>query len=208
MKNLTPHQEQLIDEMITEFSRINPKPSVDGKKRFSIASIDECNQEKNRFLQTMAAHNRAFLENAIPRMQEQFQEFAREFGEVVLICVGTIRGHYTFDSLNDSLLNNLNGSSKAYVEIKIVPKGKPKDYEEDGKIAKFCAGIKSSSVNTTLLSGEKVYSAKYESIWWGPNWHPSTDGSDGWGKTRESLEGFLQSNERLQQAIVRISNIK
>lgn len=50
MKNLTPHQQQLVDEMIAEFSRINPKPSADGKKRFSVASIDECNQEKNRFL--------------------------------------------------------------------------------------------------------------------------------------------------------------
>ena len=205
MKNLTPHQQQLVDEMIAEFSRINPKPSVDGKKRFSIASIDECNQEKNRFLQTMAAHNRAFLENAMPRMQEQFQEFEREFSEVVSIHVGTMRGYYTFDNLNDSLLNNLNSSSSAYVEIKIVPKGKPKDYEEDGKIAKFCAGIKSSRVSTTLLSGEKVYSAKYESIWWGPNWHPS---NDGWEKTRESLDEFLQSSERLQQSIVKISNIK
>ena len=205
MKNLTPHQQQLVDEMIAEFSRINPKPSVDGKKRFSIASIDECNQEKNRFLQTMAAHNRAFLENAMPRMREQYVEFMREFGEVVSIHVGNMRCNYTFDDLNNSLLNNLNGSSLAYAEIKIVPKGKPKDYEEDGRIAKFCAGIKSSRVSTTLLSGEKVYSAKYESIWWGPNWNPS---SDGWEKTRESLDEFLQSSERLQQSIVEISNIK
>ena len=205
MKNLTPHQQQLVDEMVAEFSRINPKPSVDGKKRFSIASIDECNQEKNRFLQTMAAHNRAFLENAMPRMQEQFQEFEREFSEVVSIHVGTMRCNYTFDSLNDSLLNNLNGSLSTYVEIKIVPKGKPKDYGEDGKTAKFCAGIKSLQVSTTLLSGEKVYSAKYESIWWGPNWHPS---NDGWEKTRESLDEFLQSSARLQQSIVKISNIK
>ena len=87
MKNLTPHQQQLVDEMVAEFSRINPKPSVDGKKRFSIASIDECNQEKNRVLQTMAAHNRAFLENAITRMQEQFQEFDREFKSVVSFYV-------------------------------------------------------------------------------------------------------------------------
>ena len=205
MKNLTPHQQQLVDEMVAEFSRINPKPSVDGKKRFSIASIDECNQEKNRFLQTMAAHNRAFLENAMPRMQEQFQEFEREFSEVVSIHVGTMRCNYTFDSLNDSLLNNLNGSLSTYVEIKIVPKGKPKDYGEDGKTAKFCAGIKSLQVSTTLLSGEKVYSAKYESIWWGPNSYPS---NDGWEKTRESLDELLQSSERLQQAIVKISNIK
>jgi len=205
MKNLTPHQQQLVDEMIAEFSRINPKPSVDGKKRFSIASIDECNQEKNRFLQTMAAHNRAFLENAMPMMIEQFQEFEKEFSEVVSIHIGTTRGYYTFDNLNDSLLNNLNGSSLAYVQIKIVPKGKPKDYEEDGKIAKFCAGIKSSRESTTILSGEKVYSAKYESIWWGPNWNPS---NDGWEKTRESLDEFLQSSERLQQSIVKISNIK
>ena len=205
MNNLTPHHQQLVDEMVAEFSRINPKPSVDGKKRFSIASIDECNQEKNRFLQTMAAHNRAFLENAMPRMQEQFQEFAREFGEVVSIHVGTMRCNYTFDSLNDSLLNNLNGSLSTYVEIKIVPKGKPKDYGEDGKTAKFCAGIKSLQVSTTLLSGEKVYSAKYESIWWGPNSYPS---NDGWEKTRESLDELLQSSERLQQSIVKISNIK
>lgn len=205
MKNLTPHQQQLVDEMIAEFSRINPKPSVDGKKRFSIASIDECNQEKNRFLQTMAAHNRAFLENAMPRMREQYVEFMREFGEVVSIHVGNMRCNYTFDDLNNSLLNNLNGSSLAYAEIKIVPKGKPKDYEEDGRIAKFCAGIKSSRVSTTLLSGEKVYSAKYESIWWGPNWNPSSDGGE---KTRESLDEFLQSSERLQQSIVKISNIK
>jgi hypothetical protein len=205
MKNLTPHQEQLIHEMTAEFSRINPKPSVDGKKRFSIASIDECNQEKNRFLQTMAAHNRAFLENAMTMMIEQFQEFEKEFSEVVSIHIGTTRGHHTFDSLNDSLLIKLNSSSLDHVEIKIVPKGKPKDYEEDGKTATFCAGIKSSKESTTLISGEKIFSAKYESIWWGPNWNPS---NDGWEKTRESLEEFLQSNERLQQAIVKISNIK
>lgn len=205
MKNLTPHQQQLVDEMIAEFSRINPKPSVDGKKRFSIASIDECNQEKNRFLQTMAAHNRAFLENAIPMMIKQFQEFEEEFGEVVSIHIGTKHNHYTFDSLNDSLLKNLNESQSSYAELRIVPKGKPKGYEEDGKIAKFCAGIKSSRESATMLSGEKVYSAKYESIWWGPNWSPL---NDGWEKTRESLDEFLQSNKGLQQAIVKISNIK
>lgn len=205
MKNLTPHQQQLVDEMIAEFSRINPKPSVDGKKRFSVASIDECNQEKNRFLQTMAAHNRAFLENAIPMMIKQFQEFEEEFSEVVSIHIGTMRGNYTFDSLNDSLLNNLNSSLSAHVEIKIVPKGKPKDYDVDGKIAKFYAGIKSSQVSATMLSGEKVYSSKYESIWWGSYYYPS---NDGWEKTRESLDELLQSSERFQQAIVKISNIK
>jgi len=206
MKNLTPHQQQLVDEMIAEFSRINPKPSADGKKRFSVASIDECNQEKNRFLQTMGAHNRAFLENAMPRMQEQFREFEKEFSEVVSIHVGNRYGSYTFDGMNDSLLKDLNNSSSSsYAEIKIVPNGEPKDYEQDGRIAKFFAGIKSSRVSTTLLSGEKVYSSKYESIWWGPHYYPS---SDGWEKTRESLDEFLQSNERLQQAIVRISNIK
>jgi len=200
MKNLTPHQQQLVDEMIAEFSRINPKPSVDGKKRFSIASIDECNQEKNRFLQTMAAHNRAFLENAMPRMQEQFQEFEREFSEVVSIHLGNERGHYTFDGIREL--------TSSYAEIRVVPKCKSQNYQEDGKTATFYAGIKSSRESTTLISGEKVYSSKYESIWWGPNWHPSSDGSEGWGKTRESLEEFLQSNERLQQAIVKISNIK
>jgi len=205
MKNLTPHQQQLVDEMIAEFSRINPKPSVDGKKRFSVASIDECNQEKNRFLKTMAAHNRAFLENAMPRMQEQFREFEKEFSEVVSIYVGSRYNRHTFDSMNDSLLENLNESSSSYTEIRIVPKGNPKEYEEDGKVAKLYAGIKSSRVSTTLLSGEKVYSSKYESIWWGPYCYPS---NDGWEKTRESLDEFLQSNERLQQAIVKISNIK
>lgn len=205
MKNLTPHQQQLVDEMIAEFSRINPKPSVDGKKRFSVASIDECNQEKNRFLQTMAAHNRAFLENAIPMMIKQFQEFEEEFGEVVSIHVGNRYGGYTFDSMNDSLLEKLNESLSSYTEIRIVPKGNPKEYEEDGKVAKLYAGIKSSRVSATLLSGEKVYSSKYESIWWGPHCFPS---NNGWEKTQGSLDEFLQSNERLQQAIVRISNIK
>lgn len=205
MKNLTPHQQQLVDEMIAEFSRINPKPSADGKKRFSVASIDECNQEKNRFLKTMAAHNRAFLENAMLTILVQFLEFEREFSEVVSIHVGNRYGGYTFDSMNDSLLEKLNESLSSYTQIRIVPKGKPKDYDEDGKVAKLYAGIKSSRVSATLLSGEKVYSPKYESIWWGPYCFPS---NDGWEKTRESLDEFLQSNERLQQAIVKISNIK
>jgi len=205
MKILTPHQQQLVDEMIAEFTRINPKPSADGKKRFSVASIDECNQEKNRFLKTMATHNRAFLENAMLTILVQFLEFEKEFSEVVSIHVGNRYGGYTFDSMNDSLLEKLNESSSSYTEIRIVPKGKPKDCDEDGKVAKLYAGIKSSQVSATLLSGEKVYSSKYESIWWGPYCYPS---NDGWEKTRESLDEFLQSNERLQQAIVRISNIK
>ena len=208
MKNLTPHQQQLVDEMIAEFSRINPKPSVDGKKRFSVASIDECNQEKNRFLQTMAAHNRAFLENAMLTIFVQFLEFEKEFGEVVSIHVGNRYGRHTFDSMNDSLLECLNHSSTpSYAEIRIVPKGKPKDYDEDGKVAKLYAGIKSSQVSTTLISGEKVYSSKYESIWWGPEYYPSHS-PVGWEKTRESLDELLQSDEKLQQAIVKISNIK
>ena len=204
MKNLTPHQEQLVDELIAEFSRINPKPSVDGKKRFSIASIDECNQEENRFLQTMAAHNRAFLENAMLKIAEQLQEFAIEFGEVVSIYVGGTGGHNTFDSMSDLMLKNLNAlSTPFYAEIKIVPKRKSQDYREDGKTATFYAGIKSSRESTTLISGEKIFSAKYESIWWGPLCYPSNE-SWGWEKTRESLEEFLQSNEKLQQSIVKI----
>jgi hypothetical protein len=205
MNNLTPHQEKLIDEMIAEFSRINPKPSIDGKKRFSIASIDECNQEKDRFLQTMAAHNRAFLENAMPIIKGQFAEFEKEFGEVVSVYVGNDYGKYnTFNNMSDSMIKNPNNSTTSYyAEIRIVPKGNPRDCREN--IARFYTGIKSSQVNTTLLSGEKVYSAKYESIWWGPSSYPS---NEGWEKTRGSLDEFLQSNERLQQSIVKISNIK
>ena len=214
MKNLTPHQEQLVNDMIAEFSRINPKPSDGGKKRFSIASIDECNQEKRKFLESLAAYNRSFLDNAIEKIRLQLQGFIDEFGEAVGIVEGC-GTDFKFGKISDlrsSLYSKPNDStSPEYVQVTLFPKYigtltlSAKCKLADKYMFSFYAGIKCEMKNLVCSNGEVVYSAKYESIWWGRDSYPK---NTGWESTKDSLEDFLQSSERMQQAIVRISNIK
>lgn len=214
MNNLTPHQEQLVNDMIAEFSRINPKPADGGKKRFSIASIDECNQEKRNFLESLSAYNRSFLENAIEKMRLQLKDFIDEFSEAVGIAegYGTDFKYGKISDLYTSLHDNPTDSTSAhYVQVTLFPKyigtltSGAKYKLADKHMHSFYAGIKSNTEKLVCTNGEAVYSAKYECIWWGDDYYPK---NTGWESTRDSLEDFLQSNERLQQAIVRISNIK
>jgi len=215
MKNLTPHQEQLVNDMIAEFSRINPKPTDGGKKRFSLATIDECNQEKDNFLKSLAVYNRSFLDDAIKKIRHQLDEFIEEFGKAVGVAEGSgmdVKFHRISD-LQKRLNLDLNAKTNPnYVKITLFPaylrppEGTRYGYE-DGNMFSFYAGIKCNTEKLVCSSGETVYSAKYESIWWGRDSYPANNPSE-WELTRGSLEDFLQSSERLQQAIVRISNIK
>lgn len=215
MKNLTPHQEQLVNDMIAEFSRINPKPSDGGKKRFSLATIDECNQEKQNFLKSLAVYNRSFLDDAIKKIRHQLDEFIEEFGKAVGVAEGSgmdVKFHRISD-LQEGLNSDLNAkTSPNYVKITLFPvylrplEGTRYGFE-DGNMFSFYAGIKSNTEKLVCSNGEAVYSAKYESIWWGLDSYPSHNPCR-WELTKASLEDFLQSSERLQQEIVRISNIK
>ena len=215
MKNLTPHQEQLVNDMIAEFSRINPKPTAGEKKRFSIASIDECNQEKHNFLKSLAAYNSSFLNDAVEKIRRQLDEFIEEFDEAVGVAEGSgmdVKFHRISD-LQEGLNRDLNAkTSPNYVKITLFPtylrpiKG-TRYGPEDGNMFSFYAGIKCNTEKLVCSSGETVYSAKYESIWWGRDSYPAHNPSE-WELTRGSLEDFLQSSELLQQEIVRISNIK
>lgn len=216
MKNLTPHQEQLVNDMIAEFLRINPKPADGGKKRFSLATIDECNQEKDNFLKSLAVYNRSFLDDAIKKMQRQLDEFIEEFGQVVGIAEGS------GSSLQCSRTSNLYKSghsspnsdlSPYYVQVTLFPKHFGTIVNNASRIASssmfsFYAGIRSKIEKMVCTNGEEVRSAKYEAIWWGPDSYPCNGNQGGWITTRESLEDFLQSSGRLQQAIVSISNNK
>ena len=217
MKNLTPHQQQLVDEMVAEFSRINPKPSVDGKKRFSLATIDKCNQEKDNFLKSLAAYNSSFLYDAVEKMRHQLEEFIEEFGETVGVAEGS-GADLKYSKISDlqiAMYRNINSNtSPYYVKITLFPKHfEPLTADAqyripDSSMFSFYAGIRSKMEKLVCTNGEAVYSSKYEAIWWGPDSYPHNGNRGGWTSTRKSLEDFLQSSERLQQAIVHISNIK
>lgn len=45
IENLTSVQQSLVNDLIKEFTKINPKPKDNGVRRFTFDTIAECNKE-------------------------------------------------------------------------------------------------------------------------------------------------------------------
>ena len=86
--NLTPLQQGLVNDLIKEFNRINPKPRAEGSKRFTLETINDCNREEERFKETITKHNLTMMKVFINQFNDELKEFKKEFGKVLDVQIG------------------------------------------------------------------------------------------------------------------------
>jgi hypothetical protein len=77
-EQLTSLQQGLVNGLISEFTRINPKPS-NGTTRFSFDTINECLKEEDRFKETISKHNITMMKVFVTQFKSDIKEFEKEF---------------------------------------------------------------------------------------------------------------------------------
>jgi hypothetical protein len=80
---LTQHQQQIIDEIANEFATINKRPKATDDKRFTLASVRKCEDEKEEFIQNINLHNSVMLGFIREKVLSDIKEFTQEFGSVI-----------------------------------------------------------------------------------------------------------------------------
>ena len=89
MKNLTNFQQKLVDDLINEFERINPKEvETNTKKRFDLNAINEVIGEEGRLIDTMKKHNQTMIKVFENQFKEEIKAFKKEFGKLFDFQIG------------------------------------------------------------------------------------------------------------------------
>jgi hypothetical protein len=209
MEDLTKVQQGLVNDLITEFKKINPKPKS-GTSRFGLETITECVREEERFTQTIKKHNATMSKLFKTQLKDDVKEFQEEFGEFIDVEVGYryAYGQNTKDNLNNGIdsLKAGNGSSSE-VHLCLVSKVRIRNYDSsynyfNGKAYhKIYVSFKRESVSTTLKSGKKVSLSKIIGLNYNTEDWLHRDRGESYG----TLDSMIQGNEKLQQTIVSLA---
>jgi hypothetical protein len=142
--NLTSFQQGLVDDLIKEFERINPKPKVGGGKRFSFDTINECIQEEDRFKQTITKHNLTMMKVFLNQFEEELKAFKEEYGKVFDVQIG----HSMYQDMKGTIEKLIEGtqekplSDNEYNEMNLFVVSKKIPYESSDSRYDYCNGMK------------------------------------------------------------------
>lgn len=208
--NLTPLQKDLLDELVNEFNKLNPKPKSNAAKRFTFDSINECQNEEKRFLETIEKHNLTMMKVFIGQLGTELKEFNKEFGKALEIQIG----HSKYATLNgtiENIMNNVKANPTNfgdYNEILLFFASKTKEHKGDSsydfcfgkKYVQLFVGFKKERVSVTLLSGKIVSAYKIVGLeYCTHNYHNKEKGT-----TRPTLDELVQEDKTIQQKIVEL----
>ncbi len=212
--NLTKVQQDLINGLVKEFTKINPKPT-NGVARFSFETINDCLKEEERFLKTIAKHNQTMMKVFVDQLKSDIKGFEKEFGKVVGIEMGiTYQNGNESNTLNSFLTYNTKQilSRNESSEIRMFFVSKVKRYRSsesrydyfNGKL--YHGGIyvdfKREKVTTKLDSGKEVYAYKIVGLQYNTNdWlYRDKEGN----RSFSSLDEMVQTHKPIQQRIVEL----
>lgn len=129
LSNLTSVQQGLVTDLIKEFTKINPKKSVNGSKRFTFDTIDECKKEEERFKETIIKHNLTMMKVFVNQFNDELKEFKKEFGKAFNVEIGHFgynREHGTLGILTNATKEKpLSNNEYNEMNLFIVSKTKP-----------------------------------------------------------------------------------
>ena len=211
-EQLSKVQQGLVNGLIAEFTKINPKPS-NGIKRFSFESINDCMKEEMRFKETIAKHNMTMMKVFVAQLKSDIKEFKNEFGKVLDIQMGySYEGHsekhHTLEKLIEVCEKQPISENRSY-EIRFFFVSKTKKYTGDSRYNYFgniydCifVNFKRERVEIVLESGKSVAAFKivglaYKTYDW------LSDDKDHC-KKYSTLDEIIQSDKRLQQRLVNL----
>jgi hypothetical protein len=209
--NLTSLQQGLINGLIKEFTKINPKPT-NGTKRFSFDTITDCMKEEERFKETIAKHNMTMMKVFVEQLKGDIKEFTKEFGKVLKIEMGYnypngSETHHSLEKMVDRTKAQPLIDNKGY-ETQLFFVSKTKAYSGGDsrwnyfgkKYHKIFVDFKRQAVQVTLESGKVVSAYKIVGLQYNTNeWlHRDIDSF----KTFTTLDEMIQSHKSTQQRIV------
>ena len=215
MENLTSLQQGLVNGLIKEFTKINPKPS-NGATRFGFDTINECLKEEERFKETIAKHNLTMMKVFVGQINNDIKEFSKEFGKVVNIELGfkypnQNEYHHTLDKMVERnkekpLANNYSDET----ELFFVSKNK-KYTDSDSrfdyfgkKYHKVYVDFKREIVKVILESGKEVQAHKIVGLTY--NTHEWLHRDSESCKKFMTLDELVQSHKHTQQRIVELAH--
>ena len=212
--NLTPLQQGLVDDLIKEFNRINPKPRAEGSKRFTLETINDCNREEERFKETITKHNLTMMKVFINQFNDELKEFKKEFGKVLDVQIGHFgygRPHGTLDILTNATKEKpLANNEYSEMNLFIVSKTKPYsggdsryNYCDNMDYLRLYTDFKRERLVHKLESGKEVivykvvgleYRAIYEYLHRDKTINTST------------LDELIQTNKEVQKKLVELAS--
>ena len=218
MENLTSLQQSLINGLIKEFTKINPKPS-NGITRFGFDTINECLKEEERFKETIAKHNLTMMKVFVGQLKGDIKDFTKEFGKVVNVEMGfqypmdnhLNNYHHTLDKMVEKtkespLQNNYSWETLLFFvsKTKRYSRGDSRyDYFGNKEYHKVSVDFKRELVKVTLESGKVVQAYKIIGLEYITNeWlHRDNDNC----KRFTTLDELIQSHKPTQQKIVELA---
>jgi hypothetical protein len=215
MENLTSLQKSLVNGLINEFTKINPKPT-DGKARFSFETINDCLKEEERFFQTITKHNLTMVKVFIAQLKSDIKDFTKEFGKILNVEMGfkypnQNEYHHTLDKMVERnkekpLANNYSDET----ELFFVSKNKKFsndnsrfDYFGGKEYHKVYVDFKREIVKVTLESGKEVLAHKIIGLIY--NTHEWLHRDRESCKTFMTLDELVQRHKYTQQRIVELA---
>ena len=214
MENLTALQQGLINGLIKEFTKINPKPS-NGTTRFGFDTINECLKEEERFKETIAKHNMTMMKVFVGQLKGDIKDFGKEFGKVINIELGyrypnSDQDQHTLDKMIERTKEQPLSEHKGWeTELFFVSKTKgfsnsDKRYDFFGnkQYHKVYVDFKREIVKVILESGKEVRAFKIVGLTYNTNDWLNRDKES--CKTFMTLDELLQSHKPTQQKIVEL----
>ena len=214
-EQLTKLQQGLINGLIGEFTKINPKPS-NGNTRFSFETINECLKEEDRFKETIAKHNMTMMKVFVTQLKSDIKAFEKEFGKVVNVELGyrypnSEQYHHTLDKMleqtkNRPLENNYSSETRLFFvsKIKKYSSGDSRfDYFNNKQYHTIYVDFKREIVQIKLESGKVVSANKIIGLEYNTNEWLHRD--------KESCQRFMtldelvQSHKPTQQKLVELA---
>jgi hypothetical protein len=214
-EQLTKVQQGLVNGLINEFTKINPKPS-NGTTRFSFDTINECLKEEERFKETIAKHNMTMVKVFVGQLKSDVKEFTKEFGKVVNVELGfkypnCNNYHNTLESMvgktkESPLQNNYSYETQLFFVSKTKNYGRGDsryDYFGNKEYHKVYVDFKRELVKVTLESGKVVQAYKIIGLQYNTNeWlHRDKDNN----RSCTTLDELVQSHKPTQQRIVELA---
>ena len=214
MENLTSLQQGLINGLINEFTKINPKPT-NGTTRFGFDTINDCLKEEERFKETIAKHNLTMMKVFVAQLKDDIKEFGKEFGKVLNVELGyrypnNDQDQHTLDKMMEQtkakpLENNYGFETELFfvsTTKKYSGSDSRYDYFGNKQYYRVYVDFKREIVKVTLESGKEVRAFKIVGL---------TYNTDDWlHRDRESCKKFMtldelvQSHKHTQQRIVEL----
>ncbi len=214
-EQLTSLQQGLVNGLINEFTRINPKPS-NGTTRFSFDTINECLKEEDRFKETIAKHNLTMMKVFVTQLKGDIKGFEKEFGKVVNIELGykypnSEQQHHTLDKMLERtkekpLENNYGYETRLFFvsKTKKYSSGDSRfDYFNNKQYHTIYVDFKREIVKVILESGKEVRAFKIIGLEYNTNEWLHRDKET--CKRFMTLDELVQRHKHTQQKLVELA---